>query len=109
MKRPEVTAEELDKLIKNRQAPIILDVRTLFEFNSGHIVGAIHAPVTKILAVVAEVVKNKDDLLLLTCEHGPRALLGKTFLKWRGYKNVELLAGHMLNWRNKGLTTQRHP
>ena len=39
--------QELAKQIKTRNAPIIVDVRTGFEFNSGHIPGAIHAPTWK--------------------------------------------------------------
>jgi len=97
-----VTAEELGKLMKSGQAPVLLDVRSGSEFNSGHISGAIHAPLTNVLKATSVASKNKQDLLVLICEHGPRAQLAKALLKWNGYKNIELLNGHMAHWRHSG-------
>lgn len=95
-------ADELMERIRKGKAPLILDVRTTGEFNSGHIVGAVHAPLATILQVVSERCTSRDDLLVLTCEHGPRAQVSKMLLKLKGYRNVELLAGHMLGWRRAG-------
>ena len=94
-----MNAEELLKMLKAKQAPIILDVRSGFEFNSGHIHGAVHAPLSNLLQRTALEVQDNSELIVVTCEHGPRAQLAKMLLKWRGYKNVELLEGHMANWR----------
>lgn len=100
-------AEELEKSIKSGQAPVILDVRSGFEFKSDYIPGAIHAPLSKILKISQAVSQNKTDLLVLTCEHGPRAQLARMLLKWHGYKNLELLDGHMVRWRRSGRLLQR--
>lgn len=100
-------AEELERSIKSRQAPVILDVRSGFEFKSGHIPAAIHAPLVKILKITQAVSQNKTDLLVLTCEHGPRAQLARMLLKWHGYKNLELLNGHMVSWRQSGRLLQK--
>ncbi len=98
----DVTAEDLAKRIKARQALILLDVRSAVEFKSGHIPGAVHAPLTNLLKTAQAASKNKKDLLVLICEHGPRAQLGRVLLKWHGYKNLELLNGHMAQWRQSG-------
>jgi hydroxyacylglutathione hydrolase len=45
---------------------------------------------------------DKESLLVLTCEHGPRAQLAKMMLKWSGFRNIELLDGHMTCWRRSG-------
>lgn len=95
-------AEELEKRIKARQAPIILDVRSADEFKSGHISGAFHAPLAHVLKALQSVSKSKEDLLILICEHGPRAQIAWALLKWHGYKNLELLEGHMAQWRHSG-------
>ena len=100
-------AEELEKSIKSGQAPVVLDVRSSFEFNSDHIPGAIHAPLSNILKITQAVSQNKTDPLVLICEHGPRAQLGRMLLKWHGYKNLELLNGHMLRWRQSGRLLHR--
>lgn len=97
-----MTAEELEKRIKARQAPVILDVRSGAEFASGHISRAIHAPLTNLVTATRAASESKEDLLVLICEHGPRAQLAKVLLKWRGYKNIELLTGHMSHWRHSG-------
>ena len=97
-----MTAEELERQLKSGLAPLILDVRSDFEFRSGHIKGAIHAPLANILKKTEAVSSDKGDLLVLLCEHGPRARLASILLRWHGYKNLELLTGHMTYWRQSG-------
>ena len=94
-----MTAEELEKQLRAGQAPVILDVRSGFEFKSGHIKGAIHAPLPNLLKSTAAAVKQKSDPLVIICEHGPRAQVAAMYLKFRGYRSVELLDGHMSRWR----------
>jgi hydroxyacylglutathione hydrolase len=103
-----VTAEELERRIKAKEAPVIFDVRSDIEFKSGHIAGAIHAPLVKILRVASDAALNKADLIILTCEHGPRAQLAKSLLKWRGYTKIELLEGHMSFWRRAGKSVRKY-
>jgi hydroxyacylglutathione hydrolase len=100
-------AEELERHLKSKQAPVILDVRSGFEFKSGHIPGAIHSPLVRIQKSTATAAQSKSDLLVLVCEHGPRAQLARMLLKWHGYKNLELLNGHMAQWRRSGRLLQK--
>jgi len=97
-----VTPEELEKRTKAGQAPALIDVRSGFEFASGHISGAVHAPLVNVLKAVQAASTAKPDLLVIVCEHGPRAQLAKGLLRWHGYKNTELLDGHMDQWRRSG-------
>ena len=97
-----MTPEDLEKRYKAGKAPLLLDVRSGLEFESGHISGAVHAPVFNVLKAVQVASSAKQDLLVLVCEHGPRAQLAKALLKWNGYKNIELLDGHMTHWRSSG-------
>jgi hydroxyacylglutathione hydrolase len=95
-------SQELLRRIKINKSPVILDVRTGFEFHNGHIAGAIHAPAWKILFRLAKVPSDKKTELVVTCEHGPRAELAKSLLGLIGYRNVTLLDGHMSAWRRSG-------
>lgn len=97
-----MTAEELEKRIKARQIPVLLDVRSDAEFKSGHISGSVHAPLANIVKAIQAVSRDKEDLLVIICEHGPRAQLARIVLKLHGYKNIELLNGHMAQWRHSG-------
>jgi len=95
--------EELAKKITLGKAPVIVDVRTGFEFRAGHIAGAINAPVWKILMRIAPLPEDKLSEMVVLCELGPRAMMGKVLLGAFGYRNVSLLTGHMAGWRRSGL------
>jgi len=93
---------ELARRMKSNNPPSVVDVRTCFEFRKGHIPGAIHAPTWKILLRLARIPSDKNAELVVTCELGPRARIVKGLLGAFGYRNVELLAGHMAGWRKAG-------
>ena len=94
-----MTADKLEELLELWLAPVVLDVRSGLEFKSGHIKGAIPAPLQNLLKSTAAAVKQKSDPLVIICEHGPRAQIAAMYLKFRGYKSVELVDGHMSQWR----------
>lgn len=96
-------ASELTQRINSNNAPVVIDARSGFEFQRGHIPAAIHAPILKILLKRARLPEDKDSELVITCEHGPRAFMVKRLLAIFGYGNTSLLDGHMLGWRKAGL------
>lgn len=100
-------SKELLKLITSQHPPVVIDVRTGFEFKKGHIPGAIHAPGWKILFRLARLPADKNTGMVVTCEHGPRAEIAKSFLGFMGYQNVTLLEGHMSAWRKAGCPEEK--
>ena len=98
---------ELAEKIASGKAPAIIDVRTGFEFRACHIPGAINAPIWKILLRLATLPRDKQDELVVLCELGPRAVMGKALLALFGYRNVTLLTGHMAAWRRSGLPQEK--
>ena len=100
-------ANELVQLIKSKNSPTVIDVRSGFEFHSGHVPGAIHAPTWKILFKMAKLPKDKGSRLVVLCEHGPRAQMAQGFLGLYGYRNVTLLDGHMAGWRRAELPIKK--
>ncbi len=99
--------QELLKRTKSKQALAVIDVRSGFEFRTGHIPGAIHAPTWKIMLRLADIPSDRNSELVVTCEHGPRAQLAKGLLGAIGYRNVVLLVGHMTGWRQAGLPLEK--
>lgn len=97
-------AKELSKRLTTQNKPVVVDVRSSFEFRSGHITGAIHAPAWKILLKMVKLPDDKGAEVVVTCEHGPRAQMAQGFLGLFGYRNVTLLDGHMSGWRRSGLS-----
>jgi rhodanese-related sulfurtransferase len=102
-------ASELTQRINSNSAPQVIDARSGLEFKRGHIPGAIHAPVLKILLKRARLPEDKNSELVITCEHGPRALMAKCLLATYGYRHTTLLKGHMLGWRRAGLPEEKQP
>jgi len=98
---------ELAQRITRGDAPWVIDARSSFEFRSGHIPQAVHAPVLRILLKRAPLPKDKNSELVITCEHGPRAMMAKSLLAIYGYRNATLLKGHMLGWRRAGLPLEK--
>ena len=98
-----MTPEHLHRLIETRTAPMIVDVRTGSEYQSGHVPGAIHIPFPMMWRRHQEMKASLSDPIILYCEHGPRAWIGKFALWTMGYTNVAYLDGHMSGWKQKGL------
>jgi rhodanese-related sulfurtransferase len=99
--------QELVKRIASGIAPAVIDVRTGMEFRRGHIPGAIHAPVWKILLGLAPLPRDRHTEMVVLCELGPRAMMGKLVLGLFGYRDCTLLTGHMACWRRSGLPQEK--
>ncbi|MFA7402543.1 MAG: rhodanese-like domain-containing protein [Pelobacteraceae bacterium] len=95
--------KELAEKIAQSTPPAVIDVRTGFEFKAGHIPGALNAPVWKILLRLVSLPQDKNAELVVLCELGPRAVMGKALLGFLGFRTVSLLDGHMSAWRRLGL------
>ena len=68
---------------------ILVDVREADEFASGHIPGAINAP----LSTISSTVLPKDAPLFLYCLRGTRSKRAAGLLKKMGYKSVKSIGG----------------
>lgn len=73
----------LDQMIE--EGAVILDVRTAGEFETGHIVGALNIPLSRLLTDSLPFDKNK--VIITCCSHGLRSVKAVGKLKSRGYKN----------------------
>ena len=93
---------ELLSLLQSDQAPIIIDVRSSGEFNSGHIPHAQHIPFWQSFTSDALDNTDKQRDVILYCEHGPRAGFAKFAYSLAGFQNIRYLQGHMTSWRQAG-------
>ena len=92
-----ITAEEARKLMDSEKDRIILDVRSREEFDQGHIPGAILIPNTEIEAKAADLLPDKDQLILVYCRSGRRSKLAAQSLADLGYTNIREFGG-ILDW-----------
>ena len=76
---------------------VILDVRSIAEYQSGHIKGSINIPVDNLLMNLKKISKKKT--IITCCASGMRSERAKTLLKQNGYINV-YNAGAWSNLKN---------
>lgn len=102
-----VSASTLMGQIEAGTPPVILDVRSRREFLNGHVPGAIHVPFWKVSTESPKLSALRDRPIVVYCGHGPRAFIAGAALRRRGFRNVAYLTGHMKNWRELGLPTEK--
>jgi phage shock protein E len=103
---PEVTsvnAATLSERLDSADAPVILDVRTLEEYSSGHVPGAINVPYDQVADRVEEFAAFRDADVVVYCQSGKRASMAAADLKAAGFSRVLDLEGHMQGWKEQGL------
>ena len=76
---------------------IILDVRTLEEFNTGHIPDAVSLPLDEIEGAVALMIPNRGEIILVYCRSGARSADAAVMLADLGYYNVFDFGG-IIDW-----------
>ncbi len=72
-------------------AVILLDVRTVGEFEKEHRAGAMNIPLTDLPDKAAEMLPDKDAVILIYCRSGKRAEEAVKVLKAMGYNRLENL------------------
>ena len=78
---------ELESILANKKYKLI-DVRTIPEFDNGHVKNAKNIPLHELLQRIDKVAPNKDRPLLLYCRSGSRSGHAKKVLEEKGYTNV---------------------
>jgi rhodanese-related sulfurtransferase len=101
----EILQDELLKEMDREKPPLIIDVRTGLEYRTSHIKNSVHIPFYAILWNKKRLPKDNSEPIILTCEHGPRAVMARRLLRIIGYRNVRLLKGHMTEWKKNRLPT----
>jgi phage shock protein E len=94
-------ADLADRIVAQR-APLILDVRTASEFDSGHIPGAVNIPHTELPRRIGEL-DASDRGIVVYCERGGRAMKAVSELRKAGFSTVLHLQGDMSAWRENQL------
>lgn len=78
----------------------LLDVREDDEWVAGHIAGAVHIPMSGLLARVAEV--PKDRAVVVVCKVGARSAQVAAYLAQQGWPDVRNLEGGVVEWLRAG-------
>ena len=88
-----VEANDIENLLKNKE--LLLDVREEYEYQDGHIKGAINLPLRKILEKKDTLPKDKD--IYVYCRSGHRSADAVNFLKSLGFEKVHNVDGGFID------------
>ena len=89
----QVSMQEAMELMASENSLIILDVRTVAEYESGHIPGAICIPNETIVSTEIPELPDKNQLILVYCRSGNRSKQAAGKLTKLGYTNVVEFGG----------------
>jgi len=91
----------LKNLLKNRQ-PLLVDVRTASEYDSGYIPGAINIPIQTLADNLEQIPHNRP--VVMYCSSGYRSAMGVMSLHLLGYENVQGFPPSFAGWQAAGET-----
>ncbi len=88
-----ISCEELRQMQQDNNDFVLLDVRSVAEWQAGHIDGSINIPLHIIPLRIESEISDKDTQIICCCQSGGRSGQALQFLQQRGYYNVVNLAG----------------
>ena len=96
----QISTEKLKQKIAAGTCEYLFDVRTMAEWEDGHIEQATHLPLTSLLRQLPDIPKDKE--VIAACGVGYRGNIAASFFQGNGFEHVHSLAGGMAAWVNSG-------
>jgi rhodanese-related sulfurtransferase len=95
-----IDVAELADRLERKPAPVVLDVRGADEFTGdlGHIAGARNIALADFPQRIGEIERYKGDKIVLVCKTQMRSAKAASLLKEKGFGNVAVLRGGMVEW-----------
>jgi hydroxyacylglutathione hydrolase len=100
---PQISVHDLATMKEERPDLVVLDVRELFEWDEGHIDGALHLPMGEALARKELVPAGRPKAVL--CAGGLRSSLVISALSRAGFTDFYNVIGGMTAWQKGGYST----
>lgn len=93
----QIKADELQAKLQAGEELMLIDVREMWEFNSGSVPGAINIPLSELGIMVRDLEPEKHYITI--CAMGMRSLDAAYLLSSHGFEDVQSLSGGMNAWR----------
>lgn len=100
-----LSAAEADQIMKNIQ-PLLLDVRTPGEYQSGRIDGAKLIPVQALQQQLATLEAYKQQEILIYCASGNRSTVASRILIENGFEKIFNLRYGIKDWSKRGFPVE---
>ncbi|MFF8939319.1 rhodanese-like domain-containing protein [Streptomyces paradoxus] len=96
-----LSPEQAHRLVADRQA-VLLDVRETSEWNDGHAPGALHLPLSRLMAGAPLPAGARAGLVVVVCRSGNRSRTAADILTASGLEATDVTGG-MTAWTRQGL------
>ena len=97
MLNPEITPQAAAELLKQPNAPVLVDVREKWEFDTAHIENSLLMPMGDVPSRANNEL-DPDEPIIVLCHHGARSLNVTMWLRQQGFENAQSLAGGIDGW-----------
>lgn len=98
----QIVPAEVTRLINHEDAAL-LDVRSVEDFERGHIINAVNIDVATLGDREKELDKYKDKTVVICCAQGPESIRVARSLKTKGFEKLYSLKGGISAWQNANL------
>ena len=88
-----------------KDAPLVIDVRQLTEYASGHVPGAVHLAAGDLPQRLADL--PRDRPIAMVCASGYRSSVAASLMRGAGFKDVSWVAEGVPAWKAAGLPVER--
>lgn len=92
-----ITYVEAKELLKENPNGVIIDVRSIQEYNEYHLNGAICIPLYELQSKIPNIIENKNQMLIVCCQSGTRSKKAINILSKMGYTNLYEIEGGLDN------------
>jgi len=86
---------------------VMVDIRTVADFSTGHILGARNIPANSIGEQLEELAKYREQSMILCCNTGNESVRAGRTLKMQGFKKIYCMQGGVQAWRTANLPLTR--
>ncbi|MEJ5226275.1 MAG: rhodanese-like domain-containing protein, partial [Anaerolineales bacterium] len=90
----------------NGSRPVVIDVREPWEYQQGHVPGAILMPLGQLAMRVGEL--NPETPVAVICATGNRSQSAAALLGQKGFKTIYNVVGGITHWMRSGLEISRN-
>ena len=93
----EITVEQLKEQLASANAPLLLDVREQWEFDTANIQSSKLMPMGEIPSRAHQELDEEQHILVL-CHHGARSLSVAAWLRQQGFDKAQSVSGGIDAW-----------
>ena len=102
----QITVDELNDQMTNAELQVI-DVRRRAEYESGHVPGALHAPLAKLEQNIDKLPLDRFRLTAVICAGGYRSSAAASLFERRGFTNLLNVSGGTSAWISAGYEVEK--